>query len=283
MTMIISNVNCSDEGNYHCIVHNLFSTGSNQTQALYIKVPPKLPVLTSVPRTVIEGSSINVTCKANLGRPGKGTIRWEFYSNGLEANISTQITSRNLTLLPEDDPCTRRWESRISLVANRTFQNLSLACYVVNTDFPVTQPGCSSVNFCSRTDNITIMSGDIIGIIVGIVVGLVVVVAVLVVVCLWFKNKASRPSGRTQNATIGSSMVNAPRRMYENVNNNKSPSVMTTVNYVNLAGNAGGANHYDVPETETENVYVEVDDTAEETPVYEGTFFITQNSSVLTE
>lgn len=36
MTMIISNVNCSDEGIYYCIVQNLLSV-SNHSQALYIK------------------------------------------------------------------------------------------------------------------------------------------------------------------------------------------------------------------------------------------------------
>ncbi|XP_059145051.1 cell adhesion molecule 1-like [Physella acuta] len=166
--MIIQNTQCSDEGTYFCSVTYINTeTGSssfkNNSTPLYIKVPPKSPSFASgaSQNGVPEGSLANITCNANWGRPGKGSIQWKYYSNGVEvtASINPQVTTKSVSLQSGDDPCTERWESRTSLVANRTFQNLSLACYVVNTDFPVTQPDCTSVNFCSQTDPISILYG----------------------------------------------------------------------------------------------------------------------------
>ncbi|XP_059151539.1 cell adhesion molecule 2-like [Physella acuta] len=167
MTMIIHNTQCMDEGNYGCKIVYLntdtsMRSAKDNAQVLYIKVPPRSPAFTTVPQNEFpEGSFINVKCNANVGRPGKGSIQWRYYSNGAETTtiVNAQVTDTQSTLVSGDDPCTERWDSRISLEADRTFQNLSLACYVVNTDFPVTQPGCNSDNLCIETGPISILYG----------------------------------------------------------------------------------------------------------------------------
>ncbi|XP_059145059.1 uncharacterized protein LOC131932193 [Physella acuta] len=80
-----------------------------------------------------------------------------YYDNGVDITslVEPQVSS---ILLQPSDTCTESWETTISLVANRTFQKLSLACYVVNEQFPAGQAGCSSANFCSQLD-ISILYG----------------------------------------------------------------------------------------------------------------------------
>ncbi|XP_055867517.1 cell surface glycoprotein MUC18-like isoform X2 [Biomphalaria glabrata] len=157
VSMLITKLSCTDDGTqYYCIVSNNSKPPAISNSVLRVKVPPTVPTLSNVQTGVKENSSITATCTAGVGYPKAGQIVWKAYRNGQSVNLPPEIviTSMNASQ-PEDDKCTVRTQSSVTLKANRLHQNISLACFVTNQDFKPTAPDtCTDTksDLCAQTE-----------------------------------------------------------------------------------------------------------------------------------
>ncbi|KAK0067033.1 cell surface glycoprotein MUC18 [Biomphalaria pfeifferi] len=164
ISMTIGNLECLDEATYSCQVI-LFTPAGQFQQAdtlLRIKIPPSSPALTIDQTEVIENSNINVSCTATLGYPNVGQIVWKTYQNGIlfTSSPSDIVTSSTNVVQPGDDTCTVRNRSSVLLKTSRNNPNVSLACFVINQDFP--PPSDDSCNnptaqWCNLTATVNIV------------------------------------------------------------------------------------------------------------------------------
>ncbi|KAK0067034.1 cell surface glycoprotein MUC18 [Biomphalaria pfeifferi] len=164
ISMTIGNLECLDEATYSCQVFLFQPTGLVQQgdTLLRIKIPPSTPSLTIDQTEVIENSNINVSCTATLGYPNVGQIVWRTYQNGVPFSPSPDdivISSTNV-VQPGDDICTIRNRISVLLKTSRNNPNISLACFVINQNFPpIAQDVCTNptAQWCSLTNTVNIV------------------------------------------------------------------------------------------------------------------------------
>ncbi|KAI8780292.1 cell surface glycoprotein MUC18 [Biomphalaria glabrata] len=164
ISMNIGYLECLDEGTYSCQVILFQPIGLVQQgdTLLRIKIPPLSPALTIDQTEVIENSNINVSCTATLGYPNVGQIVWKTYQNGIQFTPSPSditISSTNV-VQPGDDKCTVRNRSSVLLKTSRNNPNISLACIVINQDFPPSsQDVCTNptTQWCNLTNTVNIV------------------------------------------------------------------------------------------------------------------------------
>ncbi|CAL1530057.1 unnamed protein product, partial [Lymnaea stagnalis] len=163
LTMTIMNISCSDIDIYICRMRYFSDSGlslmeKNSTGRLVdIKIPPQVPVMTPPPLLVVsEGLNITYKCLANLGRPNKGQIVWNAYVNGQKIELPLKPIVKETS---DDNNCTVSVESTVTVQANRTKQNITLACFSTNQDFQQTAPPlCTSpgTDLCAQSQPLNI-------------------------------------------------------------------------------------------------------------------------------
>ncbi|KAK0067037.1 cell adhesion molecule 2, partial [Biomphalaria pfeifferi] len=156
VTMLINNLQCSD-GNitYFCFIEDFLKSLAVSYTGLTVKVQPTVPTISNVQTDVQVYSNITATCTAALGYPKAGQIVWRVYKNRKSVELSSElrITVLNVTQ-PGDDKCNVRTTSSVTLYAYIIYQNISLACFVINQDFKPTAPeNCTNpaTDLCAQT------------------------------------------------------------------------------------------------------------------------------------
>uniref|UniRef100_A0A2C9LUF7 Ig-like domain-containing protein n=1 Tax=Biomphalaria glabrata TaxID=6526 RepID=A0A2C9LUF7_BIOGL len=161
VSMLITNLNCSDDGtSYFCFVGEAFKTPNISQAPLRIKVRPTAPTLSNVQTDVQENSNITATCTAGVGYPNAGQIVWKANQNGQSVDLLSKlmITAVNVTK-SGDDKCTVRTQSSVTLKVNRLHQNFSLACFVINQIYKPTAPeNCinTATDLCAMTNPVIV-------------------------------------------------------------------------------------------------------------------------------
>ncbi|XP_055867443.1 uncharacterized protein LOC106062144 isoform X2 [Biomphalaria glabrata] len=164
ISMTIGTLECLDEATYACQVILFYPSGQFQQAdtVLRIKIPPSVPALSIDQTEVIENSNINVSCTATLGYPNVGQIVWKTYQNGIlfTPSPSDIIISSTNVVQPGDDICTVRNRSSVLLKTSRNNPNISLACFVINQDFPApSDDACTNptAQWCNLTATVNIV------------------------------------------------------------------------------------------------------------------------------
>ncbi|BFZ13871.1 hypothetical protein BsWGS_16909 [Bradybaena similaris] len=177
--MKIANIQCSDEAKYGCyFLYKMLGgaiRGYKTSMRLVLKARPKPPTITFETANLhpvaeqfwaYEMSLVTVKCSANIGRPGLGIVEWRLYHgwNQKPENIALEdqrVHALTKAPLVGEPSCTQRVEQRFILKVQRDSDDLVIACFVHNAQFPRTKPSVYCVNssedMCNRSTSLCVI------------------------------------------------------------------------------------------------------------------------------
>ncbi|CAG5128347.1 unnamed protein product, partial [Candidula unifasciata] len=179
-TMKIADLQCSDEQNYGCAFHyraprEISVTTFMISERLIIKARPSPPVVTlETSNTQLQQENVHLSerstvvarCKANVGRPERGSIGWRVVRQNVIENIA-ESDNRVATVsdvLSETINCTLEVEQTLTLTVTKQDLNVSIVCFVNNSDFPIKDITVSCRNgssqLCGQTQAFSILFGE---------------------------------------------------------------------------------------------------------------------------